>query len=156
MTQIIILQFVYSHLFTWTLLYLFFHFWWIGTFAKPPQYTLLVFGDFVLPFTDLYQSLHTDLGLGLHVHHRAPVVAVSVILEDLSCEAGPMRVVPGTQRSPDPPPLPHEPDEFKAALLCPLPAGTAIVRRPTFISTFKERKKNRKKINVLCCETAEI
>ena len=36
-------------------------------------------GDFVLPFTDLYQSLHTDLGLGLHTHHRAPAIAVSVL-----------------------------------------------------------------------------
>ena len=37
-------------------------------------------------------------------------------MDHLACENGPMRVVPGTQRSPDPPAPPWEPEEFKAAL----------------------------------------
>ncbi|CAE8673085.1 unnamed protein product, partial [Polarella glacialis] len=87
-------------------------------------------GDFVLNATDLYQNLHLDLGGGpIYLPGPPPAVAVNFVVEDLSCADGPLRVVPGTHRvQAEPPSLSDEPQEAKDALLCPLPAGTAIVR----------------------------
>jgi len=87
-------------------------------------------GDFVLGETDTYQSLHTDLGQGsFYKFDKPPAVGVNYLVEDLACAGGPLRVVPGTHRLDGAPPvLWLEPQEAKDAVLCPLPAGTAIVR----------------------------
>merc|ERR1712228_729126 len=87
-------------------------------------------GDFVLNGTSTYQSLHLDIGGGpIYEMPSPPAVAVNVVLEDLSCADAPVRVVPGSQVIDEvPPPLTNEPRMSKDAILCPLPAGTAIVR----------------------------
>lgn len=87
-------------------------------------------GDFVLASTDTYQSLHIDLGSSaFHELDAAPAIAVNVLLEDLDCRGGPVRVVPGSHRWPGAPPtLDRELQDFKVATLCPLPAGTVILR----------------------------
>lgn len=87
-------------------------------------------GDFVLGNTSTYQSLHLDIGGGpIYDTGPPPAVAVNFVVEDLTCADGPLRVVPGSHRWHDSPPaLPAEPQHMKEVVLCPLPAGTAIVR----------------------------
>eukprot|EP00927_Polykrikos_kofoidii_P049282 TRINITY_DN43360_c0_g1_i1.p1 TRINITY_DN43360_c0_g1~~TRINITY_DN43360_c0_g1_i1.p1 ORF type:complete len:501 (+),score=58.10 TRINITY_DN43360_c0_g1_i1:83-1585(+) len=89
-------------------------------------------GDFVLGHTDLYQSLHPDIGGGgplLYEQGPPPAVGVSVVVEDLSCTNGPVRVAPGTHRDEGTPPmLFEETTAHSMVLLCPLPAGSLIVR----------------------------
>jgi len=87
-------------------------------------------GDFVLGSTDTYQSLHLDIGSGaFNELERPPAIAVNFVVEDLACDGGPVRVIPGSQwQNQAPPPLYLETIDAKAAILCPLPAGTAIVR----------------------------
>eukprot|EP00929_Paragymnodinium_shiwhaense_P034578 TRINITY_DN18797_c0_g1_i2.p1 TRINITY_DN18797_c0_g1~~TRINITY_DN18797_c0_g1_i2.p1 ORF type:complete len:451 (-),score=105.62 TRINITY_DN18797_c0_g1_i2:72-1424(-) len=106
-------------------------------------------GDFVLGNTDVFQTLHLDVGGGpvhwrekrrkqvkrpatynaSHVETPPPAVVVNVILEDLACDAGPVRVLPHTHlRAESPPALFEERLEDKATLLCPLPAGSVVVR----------------------------
>ncbi|CAJ1390133.1 unnamed protein product [Effrenium voratum] len=86
-------------------------------------------GDFVLPGTSTFQSLHLDVGGPVHSLHKAPAVGVNFVLEDLSCADAPLRVVPFSHRNTsEPPDLSREPWDMKSSVLCPLPAGAAIVR----------------------------
>lgn len=88
-------------------------------------------GDFVLEGAPTYQSLHLDIGGGpIYDEGPPPGVAVNYVLDELTCDDAPTRVWPGTHRVlAVPPVLPAEPKEYKeGTLLCPLPAGAAIVR----------------------------
>jgi len=88
-------------------------------------------GDFVLGATSTFQSLHRDLGPSVPsgADGSPPAITINFLLEDLTCADAPLRVVPGSHESrADPPALFNEPQEAKYTILCPLPAGSAIVR----------------------------
>jgi len=91
-------------------------------------------GDVALAGAVEYQALHMDAIWGAHPGkvqdlEVPPVVTVNFVLEDISSLDGPMRVVLGSQRWRSPsPPLQREPDSMLLSTLCPLRAGSAIVR----------------------------
>lgn len=95
-------------------------------------------GDLALPGAIEYQGLHSDnMWSELHdpvggVSMRdlpVPAVHINFPLIDLTPENGPIRQVPGTQRSRAPiPRLADEPDWMRFSTICPLPAGSAIFR----------------------------
>ncbi len=58
-----------------------------------------------------------------------PVLTINFPMTDLTFENGPIRQIPGTQRSRAPiPNLIDEPEWMKLSTVCPAPAGTAIFR----------------------------
>eukprot|EP00927_Polykrikos_kofoidii_P008737 TRINITY_DN13643_c0_g1_i1.p1 TRINITY_DN13643_c0_g1~~TRINITY_DN13643_c0_g1_i1.p1 ORF type:complete len:493 (-),score=47.97 TRINITY_DN13643_c0_g1_i1:218-1696(-) len=87
-------------------------------------------GDFVLPDTSTYQSLHLDVGGGpIYELGHPPAVGVNFVVEDLTCADAPLRILPGSQKVVGEPwSLTVEPQDVKDAVLCPLPAGSAIIR----------------------------
>ena len=95
-------------------------------------------GDLALPGAIEYQGLHSDnVWTELHdpvggVSMRdlpVPVVHINFPLVDLTNENGPIRQVPGTHRSRAPiPTLADEPEWMRLSTVCPLPAGSAIIR----------------------------
>jgi hypothetical protein len=95
-------------------------------------------GDLALPGAIEYQGLHSDnVWTELHDPHGGvsmrdlpvPVIHINFPLVDLSTENGPIRQIPGTHRSRAPiPTLADEPEWMRFSTLCPLPAGTAIIR----------------------------
>lgn len=84
-------------------------------------------GDFVLPHTDTFQSLHRDT---LYSSGDVPpAVTVNFVVEDLTCEGGPLRAVPGTHvLDGEVPTMAEETRSSKESILCPLPAGSIIIR----------------------------
>ena len=95
-------------------------------------------GDLALPGAIEYQGLHSDnvwvepfdpvAGLTSR-EMPVPVVTINFAMVDLTWENGPIRQIPGTQRSTDPiPTLADEPDWMKWSTLCPVPAGAAVFR----------------------------
>lgn len=95
-------------------------------------------GDYALPGAIEYQGLHSD-NVWTEVHDPVggltmrdlpvPVITIMFPMIDLTWENGPIRQIPGTQRSHDPiPNLVDEPDSMKWSTLCPVPAGCAVVR----------------------------
>ena len=95
-------------------------------------------GDLALPGAIEYQGLHSDtVWSELHDPHGgvsmrdlpAPVVHINFPLVDLTPENGPIRQIPGSHRSRSPiPPLADEPEWMRLSTVCPLPAGSAIIR----------------------------
>ncbi len=95
-------------------------------------------GDLALPGAIEYQGLHSDnVWTELHdpvggVSMRdlpVPVVHVNFPLVDLTPINGPIRQIPGTHRSRAPiPTLADEPEWMRFSTVCPLPAGSAIIR----------------------------
>jgi len=95
-------------------------------------------GDLALPGAIEYQGLHSDtVWTELHdpdggVSMRdlpAPVVHINFPVVDLTPENGPIRQIPGTHRSREPiPTLAEEPEWMRLSTVCPLPAGSAIIR----------------------------
>lgn len=95
-------------------------------------------GDLALPGAIEYQGLHSDnVWTELHdptggVSMRdlpVPVVHINFPLVDLTPENGPIRQIPGTQRSRAPiPTLADEPEWMRLSTVCPLPAGSAVIR----------------------------
>ena len=95
-------------------------------------------GDLALPGAIEYQGLHAD-NIWVEPHDPiagvttrdmpVPVITINFPMVDLTWENGPIRQIPGTQRSTDPiPTLADEPDAMKWSTLCPVPAGSAIFR----------------------------
>ncbi|MEM9651729.1 MAG: phytanoyl-CoA dioxygenase family protein [Actinomycetota bacterium] len=95
-------------------------------------------GDLALPGAIEYQGLHADniwaephdpIG-GMTVRDMpVPVVTINFAMIDLTWENGPIRQIPGTQRSKEAiPGLADEPLWMKHSTVCPAPAGTAIIR----------------------------
>lgn len=95
-------------------------------------------GDLALPGAIEYQGLHSDnVWTELHdpiggVTMRdlpVPVVHINFPLVDLSPENGPIRQIPGTHRSRATiPTLADEPEWMRLSTVCPLSAGSAIIR----------------------------
>jgi len=95
-------------------------------------------GDLALPGAIEYQGLHSDnVWTELHdpiggVSMRdlpAPVVHINFPVVDLTPINGPIRQIPGTHRSRAPiPRLADEPEWMRLSTVCPLPAGSAIIR----------------------------
>ena len=95
-------------------------------------------GDVVLPGAIEYQGLHADT-VWSEIHDPrggvtmrdlpTPVLAVNFATTDLTPINGPTRVLPGTHRSRAPiPTLADEPEWMRLSTVCPLPAGSAIIR----------------------------
>ena len=95
-------------------------------------------GDLALPGAIEYQGLHSD-NVWTELHDPVggvtmrdlpvPVVHINFPLVDLTPENGPIRQIPGTQRSRAPiPALIDEPEWMRLSTLCPVPAGSAIIR----------------------------
>lgn len=95
-------------------------------------------GDVVMPGAIEYQPLHGDT-LWSELHDPvggltmrdlpAPLVTVNFCIVDFTRENGPIRQIPGTQRSRLPiPSLADEPEWMKLSTVCPVPAGSAIIR----------------------------
>ena len=86
-------------------------------------------GDFVLGGTDTDQHIHSDIQVqkSLDVWMPPPMISVNFVLEDLTHMNGATRMIPGTQlwRGEVPHPIPAR---WERSCLCPLPAGTAIIR----------------------------
>lgn len=95
-------------------------------------------GDVALPGAIEYQGLHADnvwtepydpIGAITTRHLPVPVVTINFAMVDLTTENGPIRQIPGTQRSTDRiPTLTDEPLWMKHSTICPAPAGTALIR----------------------------
>lgn len=95
-------------------------------------------GDLALPGAIEYQGLHADnvwaephdpVGGITTREMPVPVVTINFPMVDLTWENGPIRQIPGTQRSNAPiPSLADEPLEMKHSTLCPAPVGSAIIR----------------------------
>lgn len=95
-------------------------------------------GDLALPGAIEYQGLHADnvwaepfdpVGGITTRDMPVPVVTINFPTTDLTWENGPIRQIPGTQRSNAPiPSLADEPLEMKHSTVCPAPAGSAIFR----------------------------
>ncbi|CAK0878941.1 unnamed protein product [Prorocentrum cordatum] len=101
--------------------------------APPPGFRCVSGGgDFVLAGERRFQLMHNDLGSVKREddeHLPPPLVSVNFCVEDITGENGPMRMVPGTQRSNGHwAGSPVEQADWRASRLFPLPAGAAIVR----------------------------
>jgi len=95
-------------------------------------------GDFALPGAIEYQGLHSD-NMWSELPDRtgqvtmrdvpAPVVTINFTVCDITPENGPIRQIPGTQRSRAKiPRLSDEPEWMKLSTVCPAPAGCAVIR----------------------------
>jgi ectoine hydroxylase-related dioxygenase (phytanoyl-CoA dioxygenase family) len=95
-------------------------------------------GDIAMPGAIEYQGLHSDnmwselpdpYGSVTMRDVPVPVLTINFPMIDLTFENGPIRQIPGTQRSRSPiPSLIDEPDWMKLSTVCPVPAGTALFR----------------------------
>ena len=86
-------------------------------------------GDFVVGRTETDQSIHADIQVEKEDDCKLPppMVSVNFTVEQQQWENGPMRMIPGTwDKRGDVPENP--PAWWSCACLCPLSAGTAIVR----------------------------
>ena len=88
-------------------------------------------GDFCLPGCSSYQQMHDDMGGAMRDSAAIPAVVVNYPMVDFTADNGPMRVLPGTMRTPLPyPPLEDEPAHMLYSTLVGCPAGAAILRDP--------------------------
>jgi hypothetical protein len=95
-------------------------------------------GDIAMPGAIEYQGLHSDnmwselpdpYGNVTMRDVPVPVLTINFPMIDLTYENGPIRQIPGTQRSRAPiPSLADEPDWMKLSTVCPAPAGCAVFR----------------------------
>lgn len=107
-------------------------------FGSPDYIVYGAGGDLALPGAIEYQGLHSD-NVWTELHDPVggltmrdlpvPVVHINFPLIDLTPENGPIRQIPGTHRSRAPiPTLADEPEWMRLSTVCPLPAGSAIIR----------------------------
>jgi hypothetical protein len=88
-------------------------------------------GDFCLSGAPGHQNLHADAWFkGCETLDEVPRIAVNYLVEDQTPFNGPLRVVPGTHRKDVhlAPTVDFESEESILSTMCPLPAGTALVR----------------------------
>lgn len=95
-------------------------------------------GDLALPGAIEYQGLHSDnvwvepfdpVGSITTREMPVPVITINFPMSDLTWENGPIRQIPGTQRSTAPiPSLADETSELKYSTLCPVPVRSAVIR----------------------------
>ncbi len=107
-------------------------------FGSPEYIVYGAGGDLALPGAIEYQGLHSD-NVWTELHDPTggvtmrdlpvPSVHINFPLIDLTTENGPIRQIPGTHRSRAPiPRLADEPEWMRLSTVCPLPAGSAIIR----------------------------
>jgi len=86
-------------------------------------------GDFCLAGAPGHQNLHSDM-VGRYADEKPPMIAVNFLVEDQTPFNGPLRQIPQTQcrHMRFAPELAEEPKEWILSTMCPLPAGTAIIR----------------------------
>ena len=107
-------------------------------FGSPEYVVYGAGGDLALPGAIEYQGLHSD-NVWTELHDPTggvtmrdlpvPAVHINFPLIDLTPENGPIRQIPGTHRSRAPiPRLADEPEWMRLSTVCPLPAGSAIIR----------------------------
>lgn len=109
-------------------------------FGSPDYIVYGCGGDMAFPGAIEYQGLHSDnVWTELHdpvggVSMRdipTPSIHINFPLVDLTPENGPIRQIPGTHRSRAPiPRLADEPEWMRFSTVCPVPAGTAVIRDP--------------------------
>lgn len=101
-----------------------------------PFHVVSAGGDFVLGGTRAYQKLHADAYFkkSMNGHMPPPKVSVNFAVSDICVENGPMRILPGQIACNGNPavhrnhPIETESEVSKQSTLCPLNAGTAIIR----------------------------
>jgi hypothetical protein len=107
-------------------------------FGSPNYIVYGAGGDMAFPGAIEYQGLHSD-NVWTELHDPSggasmrdlpvPCVHINFPLVALTPENGPIRQIPGTHRSRAPiPRLADEPEWMRFSTICPLPAGSAIVR----------------------------
>jgi hypothetical protein len=107
-------------------------------FGSPDYVVYGAGGDLALPGAIEYQGLHSD-NVWTELHDPVggltmrdlpvPVVHINFPIVDLTPENGPIRQIPGSHRSRAPiPTLADEPEWMRLSTVCPLPAGSAIIR----------------------------
>lgn len=107
-------------------------------FGSPDYLCIGGGGDIAMPGSIEYQGLHSD-NLWTELHDPVggvsirdlpvPVVTINFLVCDTTPENGPIRQIPGTQRSRSPiPSLADEPEWMKLSTVCPAPAGACIIR----------------------------
>ncbi|HEY5662945.1 MAG TPA: phytanoyl-CoA dioxygenase family protein [Ilumatobacter sp.] len=107
-------------------------------FGSPAYIVYGCGGEIALPGAIEYQGLHSD-NVWTELHDPVggvsmrdlppPCIHVNFPLVDLTPENGPIRQIPGTHRSRAPiPRLADEPEWMRFSTVCPLPAGSAIIR----------------------------
>jgi Phytanoyl-CoA dioxygenase (PhyH) len=107
-------------------------------FGSPNYIAYGAGGDMAFPGAIEYQGLHSD-NVWTELHDPVggatmrdlpvPSVHINFPLVDLTPENGPIRQIPGTHRSRAPiPRLTDEPEWMRFSTICPLPAGSAIIR----------------------------
>lgn len=86
-------------------------------------------GDFVIGDTHTHQDLHSDIQVARSQNKKLPppLLSVNYCVQALTNLNGPTRIVPGTQLQGGLDGS-HEPGEWRCSRLCPVPAGSAIVR----------------------------
>ncbi|MGE0624165.1 MAG: phytanoyl-CoA dioxygenase family protein [Pseudomonadales bacterium] len=118
-----------------------------GIFGAPTYACSGGGGDFCLPGAVDYQRLHSDMNdrvqygdrfqwafhdhRGLLTYRDLPVprVVCNFPMVDLTRTNGPTRQIPGTQHSREPiPTLADEPEWMKLSTVCPVPAGSVLIR----------------------------
>jgi Phytanoyl-CoA dioxygenase (PhyH) len=111
----------------------------LGAIFGSPNYIVYgCGGDMAFPGAIEYQGLHSD-NVWTELHDPVggvcmrdlpvPSVHINFPLVDLTPENGPIRQIPGTHRSRAPiPRLADEPEWMRFSTICPLPAGSAIIR----------------------------
>ena len=109
-------------------------------FGSPDYHLRMAGGDFCLPGAIEYQVLHTDIGdrAGGFMDPRGlltirdlpcPVVCCNFLAQDFTKTNGPIRQIPGTQKSREKiPALDEEPLWMKYSTVCPAPSGSALIR----------------------------
>lgn len=116
-------------------------------FASPDYILRAASGDFCLPGAVDYQRLHADTRDWVdaqsspfsafhdprgHMSIRdlpCPYVCVNFLPQDVTRLNGPTRQIPGTQNSRAPiPDLDSEPEWMRLSTLCPVPAGSIMIR----------------------------
>jgi len=88
-------------------------------------------GDFCLSGAPGHQNLHADAWRpGCEKREVAPLICVNYLVDEQTAFNGPLRAVPGTHRSDarQAPKVSEESEAWILSTMCPLPAGTAIIR----------------------------
>ncbi len=108
-------------------------------YGSPDHHIRRCAGDFCMPGCD-YQPLHADIGDGFAQYKDprglvglrdlpCPAIVVNFLAQDFTSINGPTRIIPGTHHSKAQiPSLEDEPEWMRLSTVCPVPAGTAMIR----------------------------
>ena len=108
-------------------------------YGSPDYHIRRCAGDFCLPGCD-YQPLHADIGDGFAQYKDprglvglrdlpCPAIVANFLAQDFTLTNGPTRIIPGTHHSKATiPSLEDEPEWMRLSTVCPVPAGTAMIR----------------------------